>query len=310
MRIGIAANLSAGEVTSVEHLVDLIAARAEEGYQTVWLANIFGVDALTVIAVAGRAVPDIELGTAVVPVYTRHPMALAQQALTTQAFISGRLALGIGLSHRPVVEGMWGMPFDQPARYMGEYLSVLLPLLRGESADVQGPRLSMRGKIDIPGAAPPSVLLAALGARMLRLCGSLTDGTLLWLTGAQTIARHIAPELKRAAAEAGRPPPRIVAGLPICVTDDVEDARRRVARFFRRYGELPSYRAMLDREGAAGPADVALVGSEEAVRTGLAELERAGATDFNAAVFGTQDEQARTMALLRAKVADGRHATV
>jgi len=251
-------------------------------------------------------VPGIELGTGVVPIYGRHPMALAQQSLTTQAAIQNRLTLGIGLSHQVVVEQRWGLSFERPAAYMREYLSILQPLLRGEAVAVRGERLTCEGQVSVPGATPPSVLLAALGPRMLRVAGEQADGTLTWMTGPKTIAAHIAPILNEAAEQAGRPRPRIVVGLPMCVTDDIDSARSRATRIYERYGQLPSYRAMLDREGAAGPADVAIVGSETEVEQQLAALERAGATELCASVFGSTEQKERGYALLRSLVANGR----
>ncbi|HEY3059456.1 MAG TPA: TIGR03564 family F420-dependent LLM class oxidoreductase [Chloroflexota bacterium] len=308
MRFGVMVDASApgGGSASVDQLVGQVAARANDGLSSAWFANVFGVDALTIVAVTGRAVPSIELGTAVMPVYTRHPMAMAQQALTAQAAIGNRLTLGIGLAHQIVVEQRWGMPWERPAEYMREYLAVLQPLLRGEAVGIRGERLSGEGQLTIPGAMPPPVLLAALGPRMLRLAGEQADGTLTWMAGPKTIANHIAPNLNEAASAAGRPQPRIVVGLPLCVTDDVDGARHRATRIYERYGQLPSYRAMLDREGAAGPADIAIVGSESEVEHQLNALERAGATDLCASVFGSAEQKERGYSLLRTLVAHGR----
>jgi F420-dependent oxidoreductase-like protein len=312
MRIGVMVDVSApgGGVASVDQLVGHVAARANDGLESAWFTNVFGVDALTMVAVAGRAVPGIELGSSVMPIYTRHPMAMAQQALTTQAAIQNRLTLGIGLSHQIVVEQRWGLSFERPVDYMREYLSILQPLLRGEPVSHAGERLKCEGQLVIPHATPPSILLAALGPRMLRLAGELADGTLTWMAGPKTIANHIAPLLSEAAHAAERPRPRIVAGLPLCVTDDVDSARSRATRIYERYGQLPSYRAMLDREGAAGPADVAIVGTEMEVQQQLAALERAGATDLCASVFGSAEQKERGYALLRSMVAHGRSTPV
>ncbi len=308
MRFGVMVDASApgGGAASVDQLVGQVAARANDGLSSAWFANIFGVDALTMAAVTGRAVPGIELGTAVMPVFTRHPMAMAQQALTTQAAVGNRFTLGIGLAHQIVVEQRWGMVWERPADYMREYLAVLQPLLRGEAVGIRGERLSGEGQLTIPGATPPPVLLAALGPRMLKLAGEHADGTLTWMAGPKTIANHIAPVLNEAAQAAGRPQPRIVVGLPLCVTDDIDGARARAKRSYERYGQLPSYRAMLDREGAAGPADVAIVGSEAEVEQQLNALERAGATDLYASVFGSAEQKERGYSLLRTLVAHGR----
>ena len=312
MRIGIQTNPSAGggRLATLDQIVDQVASFATQGFATAAFANIFGYDALTVVAVAGRAVPRIELETAVVPIFTRHPVALAQQAVTTQAAAGGRLVLGIGLSHRPVVEERWGMSFERPVEYMQEYLAILLPLIRGEAVEFSGLRLRAKTQLSVPEAAPPPVILAALGERQLRLAGAQADGTALWMVGPKTLAGHIVPIITEAARQAGRPAPRILAGLPICVTSDAAAARARAARAFQMYGQLPSYRAMLDREGVARPEDVALVGSEPDVEQQLAELEQAGATDFTASPFGSAEEQQRTLEFLHSMVAHGRGVAV
>jgi F420-dependent oxidoreductase-like protein len=168
--------------------------------------------------------------------------------------------LGIGLSHRVVIESMFGYSFDKPARHMREYLSILLPLLREGSVSFVGKTMRAQGSVNVPEGRPVPVLLAALAPRMLRLAGGWADGTITWMTGPATVASHIVPTMAAAATEAGRPAPRVVVGLPVCVTGDADRARERAAKSFEMYGYLPSYRAMLDREGVAGPADVAVVG--------------------------------------------------
>ncbi len=201
----------------------------QRGLSSAWLPQIFGMDALTAITVIGREVPGIELGTAVIPTYPRHPQMLAMQAMTVQAAIGNRLALGIGLSHQLVIEGMYGMSFDKPARHMREYLSILLPQLHGENVSVSGDTLTWRGMgpLEIAGATAPPVMLAALAPRMLELAGSQTDGTITWMTGPATVADHIVPSISAAAANAGRPAPRVVVGLPIAIASDVDAARER-----------------------------------------------------------------------------------
>ena len=283
----------------VPDIVEQVSQMNDAGFSSVWCSQIFGYDALTLLAVVGLQVPDIELVTAVVPTYPRHPIVLAGQALTVQAVTDGRLTLGIGLSHQIVIEGMFGHSFERPARHMKEYLAALLPLLRGEQINYEGETLkaSTMGPIDVEAPAP-SVLLAALAPAMLKLAGRLTDGTVTWMTGPNTIASHVVPTMSKAAADAGRPAPRVAVGLPVCVTNDPDAARERAARAFAIYGQLPSYRAMLDREGAAGPADVAIVGDEEEVAKQVQSLEQAGATDFGAAIYGSAQETQRTLALV------------
>lgn len=298
MRIGIGVGDIAGRGSSPTDQIEQIRGLAAEGVTSVWLAQIFGGDALTMIAVAGSQLPGIEFGTAVVPTYPRHPTALAAQALTVQSVTGGRLTLGIGPSHREVVEDMYGLDYTKPARHMREYLTVLGSLLRGERATFTGETMRVNARLNIPGSSPPSVLVSALGPVMLRLAGELADGTVTWMTGPETLARHTVPLLTRSAADAGRPAPRVVASLPICLTGDPSAARERAARQFVTYGQLPNYRAMLDREGADGPADIAIVGDESALRTGLARLAEAGVTEFLAVPFGNAEQVARTIGLL------------
>jgi F420-dependent oxidoreductase-like protein len=247
----------------------------------------------------GREVPGIELGTGVVPTYPRHPMMLAQQALTVQAASGGRLTLGIGLSHQMVIENMFGLSFEKPVRHMREYLSTLMPLLQTGAAAFEGDVFNVHASIEVPGSSAPPVLVAALGEKMLEVAGTLADGTMTWMTGPETIASHTVPTITKVTRDAGRPAPRIAVGLPVCVTDDVDAARARAAEVFQVYGFLPSYRAMLDREGAAGPADVAVVGTEDEVRAGIRRVADAGATDFAAVEFGAGSDRTRTRELLR-----------
>jgi F420-dependent oxidoreductase-like protein len=272
----------------------------EAGLTHAFASQIFGPDALTLLAAAGAQVPGIDLGTGVVPVHPRHPMMLAAQALTVQWATGNRLLLGIGLSHQVVVEGIWGMSFDRPARYMKEYLSSLMPLLRGEVVNSTGERVTTNAflPIAIPGVEAPPVLVAALGPAMLKLAGTVADGTVTWMTGTGTIASHIAPTITAAARAAGRPAPRVVVSLPISVTNDPEAARERINTALSIYPNLPSYKAMLDKEGAESPADIAFVGDEEAVAGAVAKLAEAGATDFVAAIVGDKAERERGFALL------------
>jgi F420-dependent oxidoreductase-like protein len=280
---------------------------AQAGFAGAWSSQIFGYDALTVLAVVGREVPGIEVGTAVVPTYPRHPIVLAAQALTTQHITGGRLVLGIGLSHQVVIEHMFGYSFDKPARHMREYLDALLPLLRGEQGSYQGETLKAMtmGPLEIKVDSPPPVLLAALAPVMLKLAGRVADGTITWMTGPDTLANHIVPTITKAAAEAGRPAPRVGAGLPVCVTDDPDGARERADRAFAIYGQLPSYRAMLDKEGAAGPGQVAIVGDDETVARQVRALADAGVTDFAGAPYGDAAEIERTVGVLAQLAREG-----
>ncbi|PZG20819.1 TIGR03564 family F420-dependent LLM class oxidoreductase [Nonomuraea aridisoli] len=280
-------------------LRDQIARAADDGFTSAWLSNIFGLDAITALAAAGAQAPPIELGTAVVPTYPRHPAVLAQQAMTANAALGGRFTLGIGLSHKVVIENVFGYSFERPGRHMKEYLDILVPAAKGEQVSYEGETLKANIRITAPGAGVP-VLVAALGPRMLKLAGTVAAGTVLWMTGPKTVAEHIAPTIRAAAAEAGRDEPRVVCALPICVTDDPAGAVARANEIFSMYGRLPSYRAMLDREGAAGPGDVAIVGDEDTVLAKLDELRQAGVTDFVASPFANR-ERTRTLLIGAAK---------
>ncbi|HEV3366652.1 MAG TPA: LLM class F420-dependent oxidoreductase [Acidimicrobiales bacterium] len=295
MRIGAMFNTE----VPFDQMIGEVASLRDAGMQTAWASQIFGYDALTAIAAIGREVPGIDFGTAVIPTYPRHPVMLAGQALTTQAATGGRLTLGIGLSHQVVIEHVFGQSFEKPARHMREYLSILVPLLEGEQVTFAGEtlRASTFGPLQISATAPP-VLVAALGDAMLKIAGQLASGTVTWMTGPATIESHIAPTIGAAAAAAGRPEPRIGMGLPVCVTDDVEAAREKASAVFAIYGQLPSYRAMLDREGAGGPADVAIVGTEAEVTAQIRRLADIGVTDFCAAPFGSADQMKASVGAL------------
>ena len=303
MRIGIfGATVNEG---TIDQVIGEARGAEADGFSSYWVSQIFGHDALTALAVVGHEVPRIELGTSVVPTYPRHPMMLAQQALTVQSAITpagdaGRLALGIGLSHQIVVEMMWGLSFDKPVRHLREYLSVMMPLLEGKPVAFVGEAFQVQGGLSISGIPRPTVLVAALGTQMLRVTGALADGTSTWCVGPKTLQEHIIPTLRQAAADAGRPEPRVVTALPVCVTDDVDAARARAEQVFAVYNTLPSYRKMMDIEGVDGPKDLAVVGTEAEVLDELRALASVGVTDLNAGLFpGNADEAARTRAVLR-----------
>jgi F420-dependent oxidoreductase-like protein len=227
-------------------------------------------------------------------------MVMAMQALTVQAASRGHLTLGIGLSHQVVIEGAFGMSYATPVRHMREYLEILMPLLHEGKVTFEGEELTARtfAPVRLAGAPAPAVVVAALGTQMLKLTGRLADGTALWMVGPKTISEHIVPTITKAAESAGRPAPQVVVGLPVSVTNDPDAARDRAAAAFGFYNNLPSYRAMLDREGAGGPADVAIVGDEEKVAAALHQLVDIGATSLSLPVFGTREERDRTTALL------------
>ena len=295
MQIGIFIG-GAGPAPSVQSIVEQAQAAEAAGFSTFGMANIFSHDAMGALTLAGAQTERIELMTAVVPTYPRHPHAMAQQALTVQAAAGGkRFVMGIGLSHKVVIENMFGYSFDRPARHMKEYLDVLLPLLNGDPVQTDGEHYRGQVSLDIPDAEKPvSCMLAAMGPAMLRLAGARTDGTILWMTAANVVESYIAPTMTAAADQAGRPHPRIVVGLPVMLSSNVDAARATAAEQFANYERLPSYRSMLDKQGAAHPEDVAILGTEEQIETQLRQLKESGTTDFVGVVFGSQEERART----------------
>ncbi len=265
-----------------------VAKRVEDiGLDDVWLANIFSFDAISTLAIIGRETQHIGLGTAVTPTYPRHPTAIAQQALTTAAASNNRFTLGIGLSHKIVIEDMLGFSYDKPARHMREYLSVLMPLVRGETANFQGDQYQVNLTLDVPGVDRLPVVVAALGPVMLKLAGEFADGTNTWMVGPKTMEEHIVKRLREASV--GRDDPKVVGGFPVILTNKPDDARARIAEGLTIYGQLPSYRAMLDREGVDGPADIAIVGDENLLRGEIRRLENIGVTHFNAAIMGVEE---------------------
>ncbi len=286
---------------SINAIAEDAARAADQGFASYWLAEhpTGGFDALTVLAVVGQQVDGIELGTAIVPTMPRHPLVLAGQTLTTSAAIGHRLTLGIGLSHEVMMAEL-GISFDKPIRHLREYLEILMPLLHDGRVDYAGETLTTRAQVFRAPQAPVQVVVAALGPQALKVTGRLADGTTLAWVGPKTIEEHIVPTLAAAAREADRPAPRVIATLPVCVTNQPDTVRELIAKNLKMYGELPSYRAMLDREGVDGPADVAIVGDAGTVRKGIERMAAAGVTDFAASEFTTSDtERAATRELLR-----------
>ena len=267
-------------------VIDLAKKAEELGLDSVWLANIFSYDAISTMALIGRETNTIHLGTAVTPTYPRHPVAMAQQALTTAAASDNRFTLGIGLSHKLVIEDMFGLSYSKPIRHMKEYLGVLMPLLRGESANFDGQEYNVHGvQFNVPEAKEVPVVIAALGPQMLKLAADMVDGTNTWMVGPNTMEQHILKTFE----DAGKSNPTIVAGLPIVMTNNIDAARESIAKNLTVYGQLPSYRAMLDREGIEGPADLALVGDENYLFGQIKRFADMGVSDFNAAIMDVEE---------------------
>ena len=299
MRLGVMVGEGTGAAPSVPGIVERTQQAEELGLHTAWVAQIC-VDAIAASTAAGMATERIEIGTAVVPTHPRHPYATGQAAATAQSACGGRFTLGIGLSHKMVIEGLFGLSYDKPIAHLREYLEVLGPLSRGEEPQFDGQHYSAHGNGFLYRTEKPyDVLVAALGPQMLRLTGQRAGGTITWAAGLATLEQHIGPTLRQAAEEAGRPAPRVVAGMPVVLTGDPDLARQRTVETFGYYASVPSYRAMLDREGAQGIEDIAILGDEAEVRAGLRRLEEAGVTDLCLFPYDAEPGSgARTLELL------------
>jgi F420-dependent oxidoreductase-like protein len=268
------------------------------GLDSVFFPQLTAWDALTVTALVGQQVPRIGLGTAVVRTYAAHPLALAGQVLSVQAAIGNRLTLGIGPSHREIIEGQYGLSFERPARHVREYLEVLRPLLRGEEVEYRGHALSAAGVVDVPGSTPPSVLVSALGPTMLRIAGELADGTTTVWAGPDVIGDHIAPAITSAAARAGRPAPRIVATIPVSVTADPDGVREELAARLGAASQFASYRRLLDQQGKTDTSETLVAGDEDVVAAAIHRFAQAGVTELVASVAGDEHDHARTIETL------------
>lgn len=294
--LGVRVGLAGGtQRTTIESVRADVRHAADAGYDSYWLSFVAGVDPLVALAVVAPDSGDVELGTSVVPTVGRHPIALAQLARTTQQACDGRFTLGIGPSHQIVAQALYGEPWDRPLERTTEYLAALGALCRGEESSVNGEQITAHQTLDIP-CEPVPIVLAALGPRMLELAGRETAGTHVGQTGPKTLASHTTPIITAAAASAGRPAPRIIALVNLCVTDD-PDALREFARpGSAGYAALPSYRAMLDREGVDDAVDLVLAGSMSEIADGLARYVEAGATDLRIGVIAPDaDHRSRTL---------------
>jgi 5,10-methylenetetrahydromethanopterin reductase len=289
-----------GAAATVDDIVNIAKKAETAGFDSLWMANIFSLDAIMTLATAGRETTRIELGTAVTPTYPRHPSAMAQQALTAANMTNNRFVLGIGLSHKMVIEDMLGMSFDKPARHMKAYLDVLLPLLRGEMVNCDSGEYRVHNtQLAVPGVDDVPTVIAALGPAMLKLAGEFSAGTNTWMVGPKTMETHIVARMSAAAAAAGKATPRVIGGFPVVLTNKVAEARGALSAPLAIYGQLPSYRGMLDREGLAQPEDMALIGDEAVLRAGIERIRDSGVTDFNAAIMATDaDGYERTFEFL------------
>ncbi len=286
MRLGVMVGPERGRnATKVERMQADARWAEEAGLSSVWIPQVpDDFDALTAAAMVGVATDRIEIGTAVVPVQPRHPIALAQQALSTQAVCGGRLSLGLGVSHHWIIDEMLGLDYDRPVSELRSHLDVLDQALAGPGlVDVDNEHFRVKNPLDITDLSPTPVLLAALGPVMLRLAGERTDGTILWMADERAIGDHIAPTITRAAHDAGRQPPRIVAGVPVCLCEasEVDAAVERTNRILSEAEISPNYQQLLDRGDARQVGDLLAAGTESMIEKRLRAFADAGTTDLS-----------------------------
>ena len=300
MRIGLT-----GGSSSVDKIVRQAQQAEEQGFTSLWYASIVQGDPLVAMAIAGRETSRIELGTAVLQTYPCHPILQANRATSVvQAMGRPGFTLGIGPSHESLIRNVYGLSYDRPGLNTEEYVSILTRLMRGQDVDLDGGEWSAHSAgRSVPTPQPVPVLVAALGPRLLRVAGQYADGAVLWMAPPRAIEAHIVPKLTAAAAEAGRPAPRVVAGLPVAVHGDEQEARAAVAATSGAYAGMPNYQRVLEVGGADGPAAAAIVGDEASVAKQLQGLLDAGATDVWAAIVPVGADRAasthRTTELLR-----------
>jgi F420-dependent oxidoreductase-like protein len=298
MRIGLT-----GGGSNLDRIVEQAERAEADGFVSLWFPSAVLGDPLVPMAIAARTTSTIEFGTAVLQTYTCHPVLMAGRAAAVSAAIAtpGRFALGIGPSHEPVIESMFGLSYATPGRHTEEYTQILTALLAGEQVRFSGEEFRVNAAAP---AADVPVLVSALGPRLLRVAGQYAAGTILWMANAKAVEEHVAPRIRKAGADAGRSnEPRIVAGLPVAVHDDIAEARSTAAEQFALYGQLPNYQRILEHGGVRGPADAAIVGDEANVTAQIEALFAAGATDLWAAPFPVGDDKsasrARTRELLK-----------
>ena len=269
--------------------VDKLVAGAEAaeaaGFTSIWVPQIPDeFDALTAVALMARATTRVEIGTAVMPIQTRHPVAMAQQALAVQAVCEGRFTLGVGPSHHWIVDDMLGLPYERPARLVRDYLEVLNAAFAGPGpVDVENDSYRVHNAIDVTDIVPTPILVAALAPVMLRIAGEHASGTILWMADERAIGDHIVPRITKAAEEAGRPQPRVVAGIPVavCGKDEVDAARARANQLLGHAEYSPNYERLLEQGDATDVGDLLAAGDEAAVTARLRSFREAGATDLS-----------------------------
>lgn len=267
------------------------------GYATAWVPQTPFFDALSALCAVAVRTSTIELGTGVVPVQTRHPATMAQQALTLAQLAGDRVCLGIGATHAPVSEGWWGVPYRGIVDIVREYVEIVATMLIDRKIDHVGTHYTARLGL-AEGGPTPSLVLAALGPKMLDIAGGSCAGTFTWMTGVHTLASRTIEPLRAAATQAARPAPRVIAGLPICLTTDLDAARAFAEPRLAFSAAMPSYKRAIEWEGVASPVDIALIGNEAELRRRLAALEAIGVTDYCANIVASDADRDNTFAFL------------
>jgi len=294
MQIGLMTGPERGDTArKVSRMLEDIAWAEGAGLPTAWIPQIPNdMDALQCVTLLGTHSSRIELGTAVVPLHAQHPVALARQALSAHAITGGRLTLGIGPSHHWIVTDMLGLPYDKPAAYTRDYLEVLSAAWRATAEapgpglgqiDVQNETFTVHNPFDVGPVAPMRVLIAALGPVMLRIAGERADGTVLWMADERAIGEHIVPRITKAAENAGRPAPRVVAGIPVtlCSPSQVDEARARANRILAEAEFSPNYQRLLEHGDVRDVGDLLAAGDEAAIAARFRRFADAGVTDLS-----------------------------
>jgi F420-dependent oxidoreductase-like protein len=273
------------------------------GMDTAWIPQVPNdFDALMAVALMGTRTTRIELGTAVVPLQAQHPVALARQALSTHASTGGRLALGVGPSHHWIIQDMLGLPYEKPAAYTRDYLEVLRAAFSGPGQiDVENDHFTIHNPNDLAPVGPLPVLVAALGPVMLALAGEHADGTVLWMADERAVANHVVPRITKAADNAGRPAPRIVAGIPVCLcaASEVDAAKERANRILGEAEVSPNYQRLLDYGDARDVGDICAAGDEDAILARMRRFADAGVTDLSVRLLPIGDNREELIASKR-----------
>ena len=301
-RLGVRWGLAGGvALRSIAEVRDVARYADAAGFDSLWISHANAVDPIVALAAVADDLTHLgEVGTSVVPIFGRHPIGVAQLARTAQSALGGRFTLGIGAASKGAVQSSMGLPWDRPLAYTREFIDGLQPLLAGERVDEEGNEITTHAELNITAADTP-LLLAALGPKMLDLAGRRVQGTTLGQCGPRTIRTYIAPALRAAADATGRPAPRIMALIRICVTDDHAGAFALARTTAQLYRAVPSYAAVQDKEGLNDPAELHLIGSWDRILDGLGEYAAAGTTDFRLEVAAhTADAREATRAALAA----------